>query len=827
VRLSRQCSRTRVVMSSSESLDRGEGGRAVPLLAEWNRILEMIAKNALLEDILTSVARLAESQVEGMLCSILLLDGEGRLRHGAAPSLPEAYFKAIDGVLIGPKVGSCGTAAYRREPVIATDLLADPLWEDYRDLATRHGLRACWSTPFFSRQGNVLGTFAMYYRTPRIPASAETQLLGVATHVASIVVERWQSDREIRRAAETYRGLVENLNDIVFSLDVAGNLSYVSPRIEQLSGFRANEIIGKSFSQFVYPDDLGGLQKSFVNTLAGHLAPHEFRVADGKGRLRWCRSSSRPQFHGGKLVGLAGVIVDITEHKQTEEALQKAEQKYRAIFEQAIIGIFQSDPDGRYVTANPAQARMLGYDSPEELTTSITDISHQLYVDPKRREEFTSLVEKKGSVRNFECEVYRKDGSTMWLSVNARGIVRDGRIVAFEGMNEDITDRKLLEQQLLQAQKMEAVGQLAGGIAHDFNNLLGVILGHGELLLKRLHSSDPARRRIEQICLAGQRAVSLTAQLLAFSRRQILRPVVLDLNAVVENLNNMIARSIGEDIPIVCKLDPALGRVRADAGQIEQILLNLVVNARDAMPQGGILTMETRNVEVDRGAQVHLGAKEGRYCELAVSDTGTGMDQQTMARMFEPFFTTKEPDKGTGLGLATVYGVVKQSGGYISVTSELKKGTTLRIYLPRTEEAVHTPKLRHLSSAVFARAGETILLVEDADLLRGVTREFLEGAGYRVLEAHAANVALEVAERHKAPISLMITDVVMPGMTGRNLAERLKSTRPETKVLYVSGYADETIFRHGVLPSGTDFLHKPYTQDVLISKLREVLDAAT
>jgi two-component system, cell cycle sensor histidine kinase and response regulator CckA len=470
---------------------------------------------------------------------------------------------------------------------------------------------------------------------------------------------------------------------------------------------------------------------------------------------------------------------------------------------------------------------MLGYDSPEDLRASITDISRQLYVDPQRREEFMRLMDQDGIVRGFETEVYRKNGSRIWLSANARAVYENGRIVSYEGTNEEITDRKLLEQQLLQAQKMEAVGQLAGGIAHDFNNLLGVILGHGELLAQRTQPTDPARRRIEQICQAGTRAVSLTGQLLAFSRQQILHPVVLDLNAIVKSLDDMIGRLIGEHIRVLTKLDRALGRTKADPGQLEQVLLNLALNARDAMPLGGTLTIETTNVDVDSISRRHTGAKEGHYVVLVVSDTGVGMDQSTLSRIFEPFFTTKEAGKGTGLGLATAYGIVKQSGGYISVTSEPGQGTMFSIYLPRTEDVVETPQPCHDSQAVAAREGETILLVEDAAPLREVTREFLEEEGFEVLEASGADVALLAIEKHKAPISLMITDVVMPGMNGHALAQRLKSLRPETKVLYVSGYTDEAVFRQGVRPSATNFLHKPYSKERLISKLRQVLDLAT
>jgi signal transduction histidine kinase/CheY-like chemotaxis protein len=446
-------------------------------------------------------------------------------------------------------------------------------------------------------------------------------------------------------------------------------------------------------------------------------------------------------------------------------------------------------------------------------------------VYPGYRQEFVRIMQESDRVRNFEVQVYRKNGTVMWLSINARA-VREGEVVVrYEGMSEDITDRKLLEGQLLQAQKLEALGSLAGGIAHDFNNVLGVILGQGELLLQKLEPSDASRQRIEQIRQAGKRGAALTEQLLAFSRRQILRPSTLDLNEIVENFSSMIANLIGEDVLLVRVLEPGLGLVSADAGQIEQVLMNLAVNARDAMPRGGTIRIRTSNTEMDEEyVRQHSGVKPGLYVALTVSDTGHGMDEVTMTRIFEPFYTTKEVGKGTGLGLSTVYGIVQQSGGHISVASALGEGTTFSIYLPRVvagtiaenmvKKPVHT-----------ARGSETILLVEDAAPLREVTREFLRGTGYTVLEAGDASEALETAERYSAKISLLITDVVLPGINGRALAEQLVSRRPGTKVLYISGYTDDAVVRNGVLQSDIAFLKKPFSRHDLVLKVREILDA--
>jgi two-component system cell cycle sensor histidine kinase/response regulator CckA len=390
---------------------------------------------------------------------------------------------------------------------------------------------------------------------------------------------------------------------------------------------------------------------------------------------------------------------------------------------------------------------------------------------------------------------------------------------------EERAERKKLEGQLRQAQKMEAIGQLTGGIAHDFNNMLMVIIGYSELVLQRLKADDPLRSDIEQVKLAGDRASLLTRQLLAFSRKQVLQPKVLDINAVLTNMDRMLQRLIGEDIALVAEPAPRLWRAYADPGQIEQVIMNLAVNARDAMPQGGKLTIETANVQLDDAyVRQHAGSKPGPHVMLAVNDTGCGMDSETQARIFEPFFTTKEPGKGTGLGMSTVYGIVKQSGGYIWVYSEVGRGTTFKIYLPRVEGVVETVE-PGVSPARSVRGSETILLVEDDNAVRKLIHSTLHVYGYTVLEAHHSKHAIQVCERHAGPIHLMVTDVVMPEMSGRELAERLKPSHPDMKVLFMSGYTDKGIVHHGELVPGTAFLQKPFTPNALARKVREVLDA--
>jgi PAS domain S-box-containing protein len=474
---------------------------------------------------------------------------------------------------------------------------------------------------------------------------------------------------------------------------------------------------------------------------------------------------------------------------------------------------------------------MYGYTSADEMIADQTDIERRHYVEPARRAEFKNLLEKQSFVQGFESEVYRKDRSSFWVSERVRAVRdEDGSLLYYEGTIEDITERNRTEEalreseeRLRQSQKMEGIGQLAGGMAHDFNNILTAILGYSDLTLRRLPQDNPLRRNVEEISKAGERAASLTRQLLAFSRKQILQPEVLNLNAVVPEMDKMLRRLIGEDIDLLTILDPALGSVKADPGQIEQVILNLCVNARDAMPKGGKLTIETSNIYLsEESSRQYVSVRPGHCVMLAVSDNGCGMDQLTQKRIFDPFFTTKGVGKGTGLGLSTVYGIVQQSEGSIWVYSEVGKGTTFKVYLPRFEEMVQEPKERP-AAVQLSQDGEMVLLVEDEEMVREMTRQVLEMNGYNVLEASHGKEALLICAQHEGRIDLMVTDVVMPQMGGRELAECLAAARPETKVLFMSGYTDDAIVRHGVLHENVNFLQKPFTPDALALKVREVL----
>jgi signal transduction histidine kinase/CheY-like chemotaxis protein len=431
---------------------------------------------------------------------------------------------------------------------------------------------------------------------------------------------------------------------------------------------------------------------------------------------------------------------------------------------------------------------------------------------------------KSGADFSMQYRSVAPDSTVRWLSGAGRiHLGEHGEPVRGVGISQDVTERRKLEAQFQQAQKMEAVGRLAGGVAHDFNNLLTAILGYCELLLPDFQAGDPHRADLEEIQKAGTRAAGLTRQLLTFSRKQIIEPTVLDLNAVVSDMRSMLGRLIGEDITVVVDPGPELALLKADRGQVEQIVMNLAVNARDAMPKGGILTIATANIELDEDyAVMHAGVTPGSYVALTVTDTGVGMTPDVQARLFEPFFTTKEVGKGTGLGLATVHGIAKQSGGSVGVYSELGKGTSFHVYFPSAEAALMAVDAKPPVTR-WPPVEEWVLVVEDADGLRELFRRLLQGQGYTVLVASNADEALRLFEEHPS-IDLLLTDVVMPGASGPELTRQLVERRPALKVVYMSGYTEEAIVEHGVPKPGVAFLHKPFTSDALVRKLREVLD---
>ena len=536
----------------------------------------------------------------------------------------------------------------------------------------------------------------------------------------------------------------------------------------------------------------------------------------------------------GRVFGISVFGHDITEQRQSERALWESEARYRSIFEGAVEGIYQTSLEGKSLAANPALATMLGYELNHGAISEIVDSGHQVWADPDGRVRFTQLVLEKGVVRGYECQFVRKDGRKIWVSLNGLAVRgRDGQATHFQGFIEDITARKqaeeekhLLQAQLVQAQKMESVGRLAGGVAHDFNNNLAVIMGHVEMALDQLDPAEPIHTDLEQIRKATQRSADLTRQLLAFARKQTVAPKVLNLNEAVAGVLKMLRRLLGEDIDLDWQPGADLWLIKVDPSQIDQILVNLCVNARDAISDVGRLTIETGNCALDADfVATHAGAVPGEYVRLAVTDSGCGMDHETQAHLFEPFFTTKGLGKGTGLGLATVYGSVKQNSGFIDFHSEIGQGTTFTIYLPRHMRVVEEQPERAAQSGEHGRA--TILLVEDEPAVLRIAKTMVERLGYTVLTAGSAGEAMRVAREHKGPIHLLMTDVIMPDMNGRDLATDLQSVSPETKCLFMSGYTADVIADHGILNEGVAFIQKPFSAGELGAKVRQLLKDQT
>jgi PAS domain S-box-containing protein len=655
------------------------------------------------------------------------------------------------------------------------------------------------------------------------------------------ISERKLIEDALRTSEEKFAKAFQSspVSTVLFKPDVTGyRIMDVNEAFEHDTGYRRDEVVGRMAGEFgiwADPSEFDAAVKQFRAN--GRVRDFEAHHRTKTGDIRTVLVSVEWIDLGGEQYGITTAI-DITERQRSEKELRQAhkaiieaEEQYRNIFDGALEGIYRTSPEGNLLAANSALATMLGYESPEQLVSTINDMAQQVWLDPTDRKRFIALLEEQGSLRNFECQVKRKDGTGVLVSVKGRKVCGpDGRTLYYDGFVDDITERKhteaekaRLEDQLRQAQKLESVGRLAGGVAHDFNNLLTVINGYSNLLLERLKARDPLRSHAEEIRKAGERAAGLTKQLLAFSRKQTIEPKVLDLNTTIRESAPMLQRLIGEDIALETYLDDSLGQVLADPDQIHQVIMNLAVNARDAMPGGGTLDIETTNVTLDQAntATMHHEVTLGRYVLMSVTDTGHGMDETTRQRIFEPFFTTKEIGKGTGLGLATVYGIVRQNGGWIEVQSEVGVGTSFRVYLPRIDASLLPEK--HELGAATEKGSETILVVEDQEAVRSFAGAALKQYGYHVIETSDGEEAIDAAAKHSGEIHLLLTDVVLPGMNGKEVSEMLKAFRPNLKVLFTSGYTADAIGNRGVLSPDVAFLHKPFSPEQLAAKVRDVL----
>jgi PAS domain S-box-containing protein len=695
-------------------------------------------------------------------------------------------------------------------------------------IAVRHGLPGAALATFLM---NVFAMFAADATHSADTGLPRLQLAMLALALTGLIVGAVVSER--KRAEEALEQSESNLSRAQsvahvgsWHVDIRTKQLFWSDETYRLFELPPGTPVTRALVEEAIPsEDLTAFHSRWRAAMVTGSYDLEHRIRAG-GNVKWVRARARIEYgSNGRAVLAIGTVQDITQRKCAEEALRHAEEKYRALFEDAVVGMYQSTPDGRLLTVNRALAQMFGYESPEQMLSLNPEMPREIDGDGNRNAEFRQLLDSAGIVRDFEYKVRRPDATEFWILESARQVrANSGEILFIEGALHDISRRKLLEEQLRQALKMEAIGRLAGGVAHDFNNALAVMMGYSELAQMNLHPEDPLHKSLGEIIKAGHRASSLTRQLLAFSRKQPFQPVVLDLNAIVSEMDKMLRRLIGEDINLKITRDARLKNVKADKGQIEQILMNLAVNARDAMPEGGTLVIETANVEIGEDeVRQHSFLKAGNYVMLSVMDTGCGMSHEVKAHIFEPFFTTKGPEKGTGLGLSTVYGIVKQSDGFLLVESEVGKGTTFKNYFPQIEIACATPAV--VASTPVAQGGiETVLLVEDEESLRKLAQGCLQTCGYTVLEATDGQDALEVANRYRGKIHLLLTDVIMPGISGRDLADQLAQVRPDVKVLYMSGYTHDLVTQRGILASGSELLQKPFAISALLRKVRDMLD---
>ena len=639
--------------------------------------------------------------------------------------------------------------------------------------------------------------------------------------------KRIQRERELVTARDWLRHVVSSSPTVLYTLKVKGGThspSWVSENIESVIGYRADEVSDASWWEtHLHPDDRDRLLLEVPALLEkGHLE-REYRLRRKDGTYAWVQDEQRLiRDEAGKPTEVIGSWWDVTVRKSAERRLLESEAEYRVLFDSNPHSMWVFDAETlAFLAVNDAAVRLYGFSRSEFLGMTIEAIRPEKEVPALLA--YLAIIPDSPSLQAMHVKHRKKDGSLLEVEGVSNPIEFQGRKARLV-LATDVTEKRELEVRLQQSQKMEAVGRLAGGVAHDFNNLLGVITGYCELLLKSLDPTDVVSKRVAEIQKAAERAAGLTLQLLAFSRKQVLQPRILDLNEVVANVGDMLRRLIHEDIHLVITPGAELGCVLADPGQIEQVLVNLVVNARDAMPKGGGLILETANVTLDDAyARAHPEVAPGPFVMLSVKDTGEGMDPETQAHIFEPFFTTKAGAKGTGLGLATVFGIVHQSGGSVSFDSEPGLGTTCTIYLPRVEGALPQPSGMPKGGPP-PRGTETLLLVEDADSLRGMVREMLENAGYTVLESADPEEALFKVSTWNAPLHLMLTDVVMPSMSGPDLATSVRIAKPGIKVVFMSGYTDEALGVHGVLDHDTQFIQKPFSSDDLLRKIREAID---
>ena len=702
-----------------------EHKRSEALRIAHNDVLQEALIEQPLEKALEALIRTVEQHsTSGVIGSILILDESGKhLKHGAAPSLPRPYNEAIDGIEIGPEVGSCGTAAFTGEPVFVSDIAADPLWAKFRKLALAYDLRACWSTPIKSGGGEVLGTFAMYHRQPREPGGDDLEMVELITRTAALIIERRRGEAALRESEERFRLVAERAPVMLWMSTPEGKCAYLNKAQRDFWGVAEEEVEAFDWSSTIHDDDREALFGPYAEAMKSHTpfsVEARYRRADGA--WRWFRTDAQPRLGpSGEFLGMIGVNVDETEIREVQDRMQQLNESLEA------------------------------------------------------------------------------------------------RVV------EEIGERRAAEVALQRAQKLESIGKLTGGIAHDFNNLLQIISGNLQLLAADVPGNERAERRLANAMAGVTRGARLASQLLAFGRRQPLEPKVVNIGRLVTGMDDLLRRSIGEAVEVETVLSAGLWNAFVDPTQVESALLNLAINARDAMDGVGKLTIEVANASLDpEYAARNSDVKAGQYVMIAVSDTGSGIPPELVEQVFEPFFTTKPEGKGSGLGLSMVYGFAKQSGGHVKIYSEVGHGTSVKMYLPRVRE---DEDQRVGPDLVDAGGGsETILVVEDDEEVRTTVAEMLGDLGYTVLTAKDASSALPILESG-VKVDLLFTDVVMPGpLRSPELARKAKERMPQLGILFTSGYTENAIVHGGRLDPGVNLLTKPYSRQLLASRIRRALD---